>query len=75
MTVEEVVARVLHEPIDKIDDATSRQSLRSWNSLCHVELIIALEDAFGVKFSRKEISELTTVERIRISLREKGVRL
>ena len=72
MTLEEVVARVLREPLERIDDATGRETLRSWNSLCHVELILALEDAFAVKFTRREVARLTNVALLRAALREKG---
>ncbi len=73
MTLEEVVARVLREPLERIDDATGRETLRSWNSLCHVELILAIEDAFGVTFARREVAQMTTVAKLRAALREKGV--
>jgi acyl carrier protein len=72
MTLEQLIARLLAEPLEQISDEASRKSLRNWNSLRHVELIIGLEDHFGVKFTRQEIYELSTVGEIREALRKKG---
>jgi acyl carrier protein len=71
--LEALIARLLDEPIERIDDGAGRQTLRNWNSLRHVELIIGLEDHFGVKFTRREVHDLSTVGAIRSALRGKGV--
>ena len=34
------------------------EALKEWDSLRHVELIFALEDAFGVEFSPDDIADL-----------------
>jgi acyl carrier protein len=71
--LEQVIARLLGESIEHIHDGASRQSLRNWNSLRHVELIIGLEDHFGVTFTPAEVFELKTIGGIRAALRQKGV--
>jgi acyl carrier protein len=73
MKLEELLAHLLSVPVDRIDDDTSRRSLPNWNSLCHVELIIGLEDHYHVKFTRQEIYALSDVREIRAALRTKGV--
>lgn len=49
-----------------------RQTLPEWDSLRHVELMFALEDAFGVEFSADELAALDSVEAIVAALMEKG---
>jgi acyl carrier protein len=68
-----LIARLLDEPLERIEDGASRRSLRNWNSLKHVELIIGLEDHYGVKFTPKEVYEISTVGGLRAALLGKGV--
>ena len=44
--------------IDDIDDNTSPDTLESWDSLKHMNLIIALEEEFSVELSDKDIVEM-----------------
>ena len=48
------------EPFDFSDDLSS-EGMESWDSLGHIRLIMATEEAFGVSFTIDEIEELTTV--------------
>ncbi|HWV18537.1 MAG TPA: acyl carrier protein [Rhodocyclaceae bacterium] len=47
---------------------SSRKNLPQWDSLKHVEIIFAVEDAFGVQFSEEELFELDSVENIAASI-------
>lgn len=42
--------------------------LDEWDSVAHLELIAAIEQAFGVQLSADEIVELTSLDRIRARL-------
>ena len=44
-----------------IVDATTANDVDGWDSLTHVNLIVAVERAFGVSFTTKEISGLKDV--------------
>ena len=44
--------------IDDIDDNTSPDTLESWDSLKHMNLIIALEEEFLVDLSDEDIIEM-----------------
>ena len=68
----DLFARVLHEPLSKITDTISPKTLLSWNSLRHVELIMAIEQSYDVMFSTPEIISLTSFAGVRDMLVRKG---
>lgn len=45
----------------QISDAMTVTDIDGWDSLTHVTLVVAVEKAFGVKFTTKEISTLANV--------------
>lgn len=68
----EVVARALNVPAANVDDASSPENLRRWDSLRHLDLMNTIEDAYGVRFSTADIMQARSVGDIRRLLREKG---
>jgi acyl carrier protein len=69
----DVVAAVLDlDPADVVDVA-GPATLGSWTSRKHIELVVALEDAYGVSFSAQEIFGIRSVGDLRDTLRRKGV--
>lgn len=71
--LEEVVANVLKRPRDEINDDTSPKTVASWDSLRHIELVMTVEEAFGVVFPPAEAATMTSLGAIRQVLRQKGV--
>ena len=59
--VRQIVIAVLQEPIAPGQDVT-RGSTPGWDSLKHVELLFALEDACDIKFDRQEFAELDSLD-------------
>lgn len=39
----------------ELNDETTADDVEEWDSLSHVQLIVAMEKAFGIKFSSREI--------------------
>ena len=68
----EVLARVFKTDPKVIVPESSPQTLEGWDSLSHLELMLELEAAFGVRFSTEEMSSLTSASQIEAALREKG---
>lgn len=48
----------------EVSDSLIREDVPTWDSLGHIRLVSALEDAFGVTFTIEEIEEMTGVARI-----------
>ncbi len=73
MKLEAVFANLLQEPIESINDETSPRNTRSWDSLKHLELVMAIEVAYLVQFTMPEIIGLNSLGSIRQLLKLKGV--
>jgi acyl carrier protein len=69
----QVIAKVLRERPENITDATSRKSHRRWDSFNHVQLVVHLEETYGVKLTNAEIEALDSVAGVRTLLQTKGV--
>ncbi len=73
MEIEALIANILREPIESISNETSPANTKSWDSLKHLELVLAIEGAYSVKFSMPEITSLRSVGAVRQALQAKGV--
>ena len=49
--------RIFEKNYTSLDEIT-RANISSWDSIKHIELILALEDEFGISFSTDEISKI-----------------
>lgn len=63
-----VFASVFGDRHAQVTDADSFETIPEWDSVAHINLILALEAEFGVEFDPGEIAELTTVAEIRARL-------
>lgn len=70
--VEGVLADVLQVPADGITDDLAMQDVEAWDSLKHMELIVALETAFDVQLTFDEIVAMRSVREIKRVLAERG---
>jgi acyl carrier protein len=52
---------VFSDPSLKISEATSSKDIEGWDSFTHINLMLEIESAFGVKFTTKELGELSRV--------------
>jgi acyl carrier protein len=56
--LQEVFRQVFDDDDLSITEATSAADINGWDSMAHINLIIAIEKKFGVSFSANEISKL-----------------
>lgn len=61
--VRDVVATVLGRPIGP-DERLTRASEPGWDSLRHVEILLAIEGVCGVRFDEQEMGGLDSVEKL-----------
>ena len=53
--IKQVMSDVFNIDINSINDTSSPDNIENWDSLKHMNLIIALEEEFGVIFDDQEI--------------------
>ena len=59
--VQEVFRRVFGRSALTIDASTTAADIAEWDSLTHINLIIALEQEFGVQFSSQDVASMSCV--------------
>ena len=69
--VREVMAGVLDVEAGDIDDAFRRDDASAWDSMNHLRLISALEEAFGIRFTMKEVGEMESFGDVRQRVAER----
>lgn len=72
-TLRTIVCKVLELAPDEYGDAVGWATHPQWTSIKHVELIITIEDDFGVSFSGDEMASASSVGALRALLAGKGV--
>jgi acyl carrier protein len=68
MSGEEILEKLNEIFIDVLDDEdieleidTTADDVEDWDSLTHIQLVVATEKEFGVKFTTQEIRDLANV--------------
>lgn len=65
----EIMKKVFQTP--EITTESSQSNCEKWDSLHHLNLIVELEDAFGLEFEPEEIAEMKSVEAVKRTILEK----
>ena len=55
--IKNIMSAVFEIPVHEIDENSSPDNIESWDSLKHMNLIIALEEEFEIEFTDDEILE------------------
>ena len=56
--IKSVMSAVFEIPLERIKDDSSPDTIESWDSLKHMNLIVALEEEFSIEFTDTEIIEM-----------------
>ena len=62
--VRQIIADTLFMSLEKIGNDASQDSVRNWDSLQQLNLVLALEQTFNVHFKPEEFATMTSVEKI-----------
>ena len=63
--IREVMAQVFELDSAAIHDGFCRADAPLWSSLAHLQMVSALEEAFGIRFTMKEVGEMERFDSIR----------
>jgi acyl carrier protein len=73
--LKQIIASVFNVDLSTISNETSPDTIENWDSLNHLNLVLALEEGFDVNFTEQQTVEILNYELIKISLQELGVEI
>ena len=59
--VVQIVSAIFGVAVERIDDRTSPDTVETWDSMQHLQLVLALEQEFGLQF---EVEEIEAMQRV-----------
>ncbi|MBL6989672.1 MAG: acyl carrier protein [Bacteriovoracaceae bacterium] len=69
--IKNIMAETFNIPKESITDECSIDSIEHWDSLSHTNLIMALEQNFGISFKTDEIIDMLNFKLIKLIIEEK----
>ncbi|MEM9253808.1 MAG: acyl carrier protein [Pseudomonadota bacterium] len=72
--LQEIMASTLELPPSAISETTTMDDIEEWDSLGHVHIMVALEQAFDLYLEVDDFAELNTVPAILAFLESEDVR-
>lgn len=69
--LQRIFADIFRVSTESLTPASSPETIESWDSMHHLELVLALEQEFEVQFTPEEIEQLLSFELVEDVLLEK----
>lgn len=69
--IQRILADVLEVTLEQVKPESSPDNVENWDSLHHLNMVLALEQEFGIQFTPEEIEQLLSVELIVALIEEK----
>ena len=66
----EVMSLVFEVSLDKLNEDSSSDSIETWDSLKHLNLILALEEEFNIEIPDEEVGNLMNYKLIKLVVEE-----
>ncbi len=73
--LKEVLSRIFNVSLATITEDASPDTIENWDSLRHMNLVLALEEEFDVEFTDDQVVEILSYKLIKIVLQEHGIEL
>ena len=70
LKLKQVISNVLGISIENINDESSPDNIEKWDSLSHLNLVMAIESEFQVELSPEDSMDMLSVKLIRIILED-----
>ena len=62
----EVMSFVFEVPVSDLNEESSQDTIESWDSVKHLNLIVALEEEFGIEIPIEEVGNMISFKLIRL---------
>jgi acyl carrier protein len=62
--VRQIVADITHNNVASVTARSSSENLDGWDSVAQINIIVAIEEEFGVRFEPEDIHTLHSVDKI-----------
>ena len=59
--VRQIISDVLNVPVETLIDQASPQTIENWDSVQHLNVVLALEEALGLQFEPEDIESMKDV--------------
>ena len=69
--VRQIASDVLGVPLEQMTSQSTPETLENWDSMRHLNMVLALEGAFGVMFVPEEMERMVSIETIAAIVAEK----
>lgn len=69
--IERIAADIFEVPLESLQPASSPDTVPTWDSIRHLNLVLGLEQEFDIQFAPEEIEQLLSVELIVALVEEK----
>jgi len=66
----QLMSNVFEIPIEEISEESSIDSIPSWDSIRHLNLILAIEEEFGISIPDEEVGNLVNYKLIELTINE-----
>jgi len=67
--IRQIVAAITQNDVASVTTDSNSQNLDGWDSVAQINIIVAIEEEFGVTFSAEEMHALNSVKKIIDALR------
>jgi acyl carrier protein len=71
--LKQTLSDVLKVDVSTIDETASVDTIDNWDSLNHLNLVLALEQQFNISFTEEQTVEILNYQLIKAVLKEHGV--
>lgn len=71
----ETIAAILAIPPESLSEESSPDTVASWDSVNHLNLVMAFESEFGIRLSLEDALAMRSVRAVRALLKKRGVPL
>jgi len=66
-----IISQLMNVPLEEVNEDSSPENLERWDSLHHMNLILALEEEFKIRFTDEEIVQMENASIILEALQNK----